>query len=47
VSFQPANAFLDTGRSKIVKVVMKVRTRIYMTPTFFVKTPWASDTIEF
>ena len=47
VAFRPANAFLDSGRSKITKVVMKVRTRIYMTPTFFIKTPWASDTIEF
>jgi hypothetical protein len=47
VAFRPANAFLDSGRSKITKVVMKVRTRIYMSPNYFVKTAWASDTIEF
>lgn len=47
VSFRPDNAFLDTGGPKIDKVTMKVRSRIYMSPTFFVKTAWATDTIDF
>lgn len=47
VAFRPDNAFLDTGGPKIRKVTMKVRTRIYMSPTFYVKTGWATDTIDF